>query len=361
MELEVTVRGMWCAVPPSWRAALPRAAGTLSPGPPSWAPSTPAVTLLLERLGWGSGKRRVALAGQREADPADSSGPPGLSVQLGTQLLTLAVADQRSAARTRFARLALSLSATAGPAPSEADVDSAAHALHTAMRTLWRLPWDNRHKETLWRMSVVGVQAAGGHDIVLGPCPCGWEVPAAAADGALAYQAHVFWECPVATAVRATLASALPPATPLPCAAVWLLRPPGDRPLHAGVWQVVCAAAVRAMAWGRRYLWAKTHDSSTPVDVTQRLITDFFAPVTAVAPPPAGQAAGALPQACRLAVSHFWSSLLEFTELYSGLVPSEWPRPWPGPTHPFMGVVGVEAMAHLQLNLPPGVAWDALS
>ena len=113
------------------------------------------------------------------------------------------------------------------------------------------------------------------------------------------------------------------------------------------------------MAWGRRYLWAKTHDSSTPVDVTQRLITDFFAPVTAVAPPPAGQAAGALPQACRLAVSHFWSSLLEFTELYSGLVPSEWPRPWPGPTHPFMGVVGVEAMAHLQLNLPPGVAWDA--
>jgi hypothetical protein len=51
--------------------------------------------------------------------------------------------------------------------------------------------------------------------------------------------------------------------------------------------------------------------------------------------------------------------LLDFTSLYSSSVPSAWPRPWPGPTHPFMGVVGEGAGSRLRLNLPPGVAWVA--
>ena len=253
------------------------------------------------------------------------------------------------------------------PAPPAAAVASASSALSTAMRALWRLRWDNHHKETLWRLSVGGVPAAGGNNIVLrGPCPCGWALPEAseeppATDAAMLCQAHVFWECPIAAAVRATLSSALPPSTPLPCAAVWLLRPPTGCTLHAGVWSVVCAAAIEAMHWGRRYLWAKTHESSPPVDVTQRLITDFFSPAEL---PSDGHHqtsdGGVLHQASRLAVSHFWSSLLDFTSLYSSFPPNEkeW-LPLPGPSHPFICTVGTGADIRLHLNLPPGVAWVA--
>jgi hypothetical protein len=95
------------------------------------------------------------------------------------------------------------------------------------------------------------------------------------------------------------------------------------------------------MNWGRRYLWAKAHDSSPPVDVTQRLITDFFSPAELPSDghhqPSDG---GVLQQASRLAV---WSSLLDFTSLYSSFPPNEkeW-LPLPGSTHPSSALLGRE-------------------
>ncbi len=59
---------------------------------------------------------------------------------------------------------------------------------------------------------------------------------------------HQFWECPVALAARAQLLA-------VPQTAVWLLEaPPG---MHKQVWQVVCLAALSAMAWGRGLVWGR--------------------------------------------------------------------------------------------------------
>ena len=45
---------------------------------------------------------------------------------------------------------------------------------------------------------------------------------------AIQRQIHVFWSCPVAAAVRNSVASALPSDTQIPCSALWLLQaPPG--------------------------------------------------------------------------------------------------------------------------------------
>ena len=57
---------------------------------------------------------------------------------------------------------------------------------------------------------------------------------------------------------------------------------------------MVCAAAVEAMDWGRRYLWALTRQSEEAeelLDPTQTLITAFFPAVTPpVTQPPAATA-----------------------------------------------------------------------
>lgn len=53
-------------------------------------------------------------------------------------------------------------------------------SLQQHLKQLWHLQCSNHLKEPLWRLAVNGVPAAGGHDISLpGPCPCGWQGPAA--------------------------------------------------------------------------------------------------------------------------------------------------------------------------------------
>ena len=168
-------------------------------------------------------------------------------------------------------------------------------------------------------------------------------------------QHHVFWSCPVASAIRATLASALPPLTPLPCSAVWLLRaPPG---LQAEVWAVVCAAAVEAMAFGHRFLWALQRgqeEQDELLDPTQSLITAFFPVVPAPSQPPEDPASVLVRRASHRAVALFWSYLVEFVALAKVL------KGWTAvsTTHPFLGVLREEGSASLQLNLPPGVLWE---
>jgi hypothetical protein len=173
-------------------------------------------------------------------------------------------------------------------------------------------------------------------------------------------QSHVFWSCPVAAAVRASISSALPRARHLPCSALWLLQAPSG--VHKGVWSVVCAAAVEAMDWGRRYLWALTRQSEEAeelLDPTQTLITAFFPAVTPpVTQTPAvtaeDQRAERVRRASHRTVVHFWCLLSDFVQqIY---VPDEW-RGFPA-THPFIGIQGEDAQATLRLNLPPGVVWE---
>ena len=163
--------------------------------------------------------------------------------------------------------------------------------LTAPMRILWKLPWENERKETFWRLAINGVPAAGGHDIApTGPCPCGWHGPPSGEDQphrAMQQQIHVFWSCPIAAAVRESVSSALPPETQLPCSALWLLQAPSG--IHNEVWSVACAAAVEAMNWGRRYLWALSRDGEEAeelLDHTQTLITAFFPAIGPDSVPP---------------------------------------------------------------------------
>ena len=168
-------------------------------------------------------------------------------------------------------------------------------------------------------------------------------------------QHHVFWSCPVASAIRATLVSALPPSTPLPCSAVWLLRaPPG---LQDDVWAVVCAAAVEAMALGHRFLWALQRGQEEQEELlvpTQSLITAFFPVVSPPSQPPEDPSSVLVRRASHRAVALFWSYLVEFVALAT--VPKGWTAV--SATHPFIGVLQEEGHASLQLNLPPGILWE---
>jgi hypothetical protein len=251
------------------------------------------------------------------------------------------------------------------------------------MAAVWRLDWDNRRRETLWRLSVNGVAGAGGHGIAMqGPCKCGWAGPPAGPAACDEWRAHHFWACPVAAAVVAELQSALPArCPPLTCAEVWLLRaPPG---MHPGVWGVVCAAALEAMERGRRALWAL---GQSRLDSSQTLITSFFlrkppGPSAGAAAWPAAQApapplpalgpgAGAaaaraaaaatarvVGQAQRRAAAWVWCILQDFAFLQGGAAAGA-PAAWHGvpSAHPFLAPDG---QGRLQRRLPPGLALPA--
>jgi hypothetical protein len=166
-----------------------------------------------------------------------------------TAILTKDVTAARRAAHLAYVR-----AATGRPA-----MPAASEEYRTFVRTLphaWRLQCDNRLKEALWRLAVNALPGAR-----LRPntwrCPCTADGPPASTG-----RLHSHWDCPVAQAVRGQLVAAELPCGPLPAeparAHVWLLRSPGDR-VAEGPWALVALAAVAAMEFGRRRLWALTH------------------------------------------------------------------------------------------------------
>jgi hypothetical protein len=355
---------MWHAVPAAWRTAAflssPSAQADgrkLLPGTPTWSPpSAAAIGLILSRLGWRQGDQRVSLVGG--GDYGNGAAPVPLTVRSATQLLMPPVLELRQQARQRFVHRALSEGSS--DTVAAADVTSAATNLGASMRSLWQLPWENARKETFWRLTVNGVSAAGGHDIApSGPCACGWSAPPAGDEQvsrAMQLQHHVFWSCPVASAIRATLVSALPPSATLPCASVWLIQSPSG--VQAEVWAVVCAAAIEAMGFGHRFLWALhrgQEEQEELLDPTQSLITAFFPPVVPQSSqPPEDPTSALVRRASHRAVALFWSHLVEFVSLAH--VPKGWTAV--SATHPFIGVLKEGGRASLQLNLPPDVLWE---
>ena len=258
------------------------------------------------------------------------------------------------------------------------------------LKAVWRLTWDNKHKETLWRMAVNGVAGAGGHDICMhgahGSCACGWVLPPAARAtaaqrelvGAPLHRQHTFWLCPVARAVCVAVRSALPAGVRLMAAHLWLCEPPCPA-VNPHVWRVVCLAALSAMAHGRRVLWAVHLGAAEAVAAGEaagaaaeaaeaaaaagggpvpRQVTLFDAWGLPPPPPPAppqpaaggGAAAAQLPplspvqRAARAAVADFWARLQDFVRLHAACDAKRWPgaaesaEPPLAPGHPFLEV-----------------------
>jgi hypothetical protein len=143
--------------------------------------------------------------------------------------------------------------------------------LQQQLRRLWRVSWELQHKEPMWRLVLQGVPGAGGHGIsTRAPCACGWRVPeglvGSCPEGARLWRQHVFWDCPVARAVLAELQRGLRGARAEPVALtrfdVWAMSPPLGLRLDAAAWAALCAAAVAAMAFGKRLLGALAQEAA---------------------------------------------------------------------------------------------------
>lgn len=184
-------------------------------------------------------------------------------------------------------------------------------------RTVWRVPWENRNKEVLWRLAVNGVAGAGGCDVCLrGSCACGGgaltEAQIRNRDSTPLRQ-HAFWDCPVARAVVRQLQRGLG-NRPLAQWNVWLLQPPpGVRP---AVWKVVALAALAAMERGRRALWRLWVQQDRPEEARER----------------AAAARGASQEAS----AAFWMALHDFARGGRSLEGSGWDSV--GHDHPFLAM-----------------------
>jgi hypothetical protein len=149
-----------------------------------------------------------------------------LSVKDATDLQLQPFYNERLAAMQSFIQLAGPSACTVGQ-------------LKKLLTMIWQLKWENHRKELYWRLVCDGFPKYRAQE-----CACG-QTPAC-------YRSHVFWECPIAEAVRTAIREGRPPADAgeqLERKHVWLMQTP--RGIHSGVWVVVCLAALQAMLYGR--------------------------------------------------------------------------------------------------------------
>ncbi len=360
------VEQLLAALPEAWVSAA-RQAAVVSAAQPPPAPAVVLAAMLLPRLGWHP--------------PGCAPVPLGsLAVRAATSLLTVEAAAVREARYLLpFAELAAGLAPPPPflpPLPPLPPPPSPLMELRTTLRRLWRLPWENGRKETFWRLVYDALPTAARlhRD---GPCPCG-------AAQQRPDRRHHFWECPVARGVvsqleaaRAVAAAPAPPPGPLALADVWLARAPHG--VHAGVWGIVCLAAVEAMAHGMRRLAGMVlrRQERQPQQQHQQpgqprrvqLTLDSFVLLAdggdAPPPPPppspgSGRAGPATPDpvdpsefirvASRCACKFFWTLLSDFAAL--GCAPASWLESLPS-SHPFFRVVdGRLQLRPLPLDTP---------
>jgi hypothetical protein len=87
-------------------------------------------------------------------------------------------------------------------AATREQVDAAVTYFIGCFGRLWRVPWENGHKEVFGRLAVNGVRAAGAcQRFFSAPCRCGVVGSVAQGDCERLRQ-HAFWECAITQAVR---------------------------------------------------------------------------------------------------------------------------------------------------------------
>jgi endonuclease/exonuclease/phosphatase family metal-dependent hydrolase len=280
------------SIPLAWRQAVQQS----TPQELMQAPSTQQVwEMLWARVGWDRPRGRPLLLANA-------------SVRALTQLqaaLHQVAAKEKHRVFLQEASAGLNL-----------QVDALLPEFHTVLRKLWKLPWDNSRKEVFWRLTLDGLPSAARMHMLGVSCDCGVVAPD---------RQHHFWGCPVARAVAQVLQQQVPPQCHVMRINVWLCRPPGAG-VHAGVWHVVCLAAIISMNKGRQLLF-KLSSSQPALSAQQRLGV-----------------------ACKVAVATFWDMLFDFVGV--GLHNPLWLAEV-GPAHPFLHVVqDAEGVHHLQVNRP---------
>ncbi len=227
-----------------------------------------ALAALARSVGWpvvGGGRGAAGRAGRRAA-PLPPVRPLALRVRDATSQLQRPVEEERQRVLRGFVA-----AAAGGHLPSPTLQRYTSH-LQQQLGRLWRVAWELQHKEPMWRLVLQGVPGAGGHGIsTRAPCACGWRVPdglvGACPHGAALWRQHVFWDCPVARAVVAELQRGLHQvAAAAPVALtrfdVWVMSPPVGLRVCGDAWAALCAAAVAAMAFGKRLLGALAQEAA---------------------------------------------------------------------------------------------------
>jgi hypothetical protein len=217
------------------------------------------------------------------------------------------------------------------------------------MNEVWRMPWENGMKEGYWRL----VGDAFPH---YGPSKCVCGVTAECS------RSHVFWDCDIAQAVVGAIREGLPPTLagdPLIMADVWLMRTPRD--VHAGIWKVVCLAALDAMHHGSKqgYRLMKLRAEQEAVRTGQqrqiRVMNGrrrMWQRIGINPPAIRNELMDVIDeinmkvQAKNLAVAKFWSNLSDFVALQK--VPDGGNDDLLNATHPFIG--RVNDMLRVQIN-----------
>jgi hypothetical protein len=148
----------------------------------------------------------------------------------------------------------------------------------------WKAPWENTHKEVLWRLAVNGVPGAGGYDICFrSACPCGFSLSEHQyrAKNSTVHRQHAFWDCPAAQAVRAELQRVLG-VIQLQQWHLWLARAPSPT-VQQPVWTIVSLAALEAMDFSRRCMWSLFKDEGNVYSrdqllavVSQKSVAQFW-------------------------------------------------------------------------------------
>jgi len=260
------------ALPPGWVHAAEDAAAELAAGRLPPPELSDAMAAMIPCLAW----RRAAGAAPLTLR--------AFTVREGTALLT--APQRRRRLQSYFTPFAVEAAGAAH--------DGSGQEVAALLRRLWRLRCDNGLKEPFWLLAHDGLPTAAR---LRTTCKCGAAAPCD--------RLHHYWSCPVAAAVIGAIAAAAGRA--IPRHAVWLCRtPPG---IHAGVWDLVCLAAIAAMDHGRRTLYALS--TGPPPE----------APLSAIAG--------------RSACARFWSHLTDFMAF--SCAPPGWRNHCPT-GHPFIHV-----------------------
>ena len=295
----LTLRLLLDCVPSSWKQYLDRQPqpGEQPPPQPPCSAEHQATATVLDTLGWPASDNAPAMPLSqfrvRGGTARQLAQPQARRRQLLAVFVALATSDPQPAAP------GAPLPATPVPPPDA--VTAAAAELQRTLTRLWRLPWDNTHKEVYWRLALNGLPLASRMPPTPRPCQCGSHDPH---PGRL----HHYWTCPAAVAVADAVSTALG-GVPLTRSNLWLARPPPG--IHRGVWDVTCLASLAAMDGGRRMMVARS--MAAPPDTP---------------PDPALPAAAA-----RHAVARLWILLEDFCSV--GTAPFSWRAEVP-PTHPLL-------------------------
>lgn len=160
----------------------------------------------------------------------------------------------------------------------------------------------------------------------------------------------------MAESVRRQLSLALAvPVASVSLPSLWLLLPPAAPAagwqVDINVWRLACLAALEAMSFGRRYLWARRHGPGWPdpgplgVATVRRALPPYVAS-SFVLPHILAARDVEVATVAAAAANRFWHNLQDFVDDNCAEAPPGWQLP---AGHPFLhvvnGVLGVHVPA----------------